>query len=462
MAIYRFSLGLIGILAASACTSVPDDEEADPSSGGGSTSQSSTRAAQGGSSDNPNGTTSAQGARTTTNPATTVATGGARGVVTTAAPAELNPNRNLTDSEATAITQQACNAWAIEPEATAGSKLELVIDVSSSMNSQAPGTNRSKWDVTREALIEAVPGPANGGGLPANVSIGMMFYPNMVNETVSKTPTTPNVCLNTDAEVPMDVLGSNVAGTHRQTVRDALNGIVLGRGTPTADAYAYVLYNTVLTDAQMAIEGDPYMLLITDGMPTLYQNCYNPAGQLSNLEGDPIVALIDDAYNHGVKTFVVGSPGSEDGRAWLSKAAWIGGTASGGCNVTNFANPPYCHMDMTTAPDFSVALRNGLASVMSMITSCKFDIPETSADGTQAVDVDKIAPIIRFSNGQITLVGKTNAAAGTTCNDGFRVLSNTQLEFCKNTCTQLQSDAEAVVQLVFGCSAADLGQGVQQ
>ncbi|HEY5961978.1 MAG TPA: hypothetical protein VIV60_35715 [Polyangiaceae bacterium] len=463
MAIHRYLLGLVGLVGAIACGSTTDDEDVDDSGNGGNTGTGTNArggngnsvAAQGGvASDSQNTADIGQGG------ARPVATGGTRSTASTPS-TESNPNRNLTESEATAITQQACNAWAIEPEASAGNKIELVIDVSSSMSSRAPGTNQTKWEVTREALVEAVPGTANGGGLPGNTSVGMMFYPNMVNETVSKTPTEPSVCLNTEAEVAMDVLGGNSNGSHREQVRNALNDIVLGRGTPTADAYAYVLYNTVLSEVQTAVEGDPYMLLITDGMPTLYQNCYNPSGSLSNLEGDPIVALIDDAFNHGVKTFVVGSPGSEDGRAWLSKAAWIGGTAAGGCNITTFG-APYCHMDMTTAADFSVALRNGLASVMSMITTCRFEIPATSADGTQSVDVDKIAPIIRFSNGQITLVGKTNAAAGSACNEGYRIVSNTQMELCKNTCSLLQSDAQATVQFIFGCAADQIDQGVQQ
>lgn len=479
MATHQYFFGLVAVLGAIACTSAADDGDDDDngdSNGRGSSSSTNgntnnnvfsqggaaTSNAQTGQGNNANTGNTGNIFATTNNtpaatggvsPTSTTNTFAAGGTVSTTY--EPNPNRTISDAEADSITASACNAWAIEPEASGASKLELVIDVSSSMNQQAPGSNRSKWDETRDALLDAVPGPASGGGLPANVSIGMMFYPNMINDQVSSTPTDASVCLNTEAETPMEPLGVNGGGSHRDRVRQALQEIVLGRGTPTDTAYNYVLDNTVLSEAQMAIEGDPYMLLITDGLPTLYKECYNPAGQLRNLEGDPIVASIDAAYQRGVKTFVVGSPGSEEGRAWLSMAAFMGGTAAGGCNTTSWG-APYCHMDMTTAPDFSVALRNGLAQVMSQITTCKFDIPETSADGAQTVDVDRIAPIIRYSNGQITLVGKTTAPSGSPCNDGYRILKSTQMEVCKNTCAELMSDPLATVQFIFGCAPEEI------
>ncbi len=467
MATYTYLLGLVGILTTVACTKTTDDEE-ETSGNGGSTSTNTYFASGGTTSTTATTTTNTSRGGTTGTSTTNTNRGGTTGTTTTVfgsggttsttttTATQVNPNRTLTPAEEATITASACNAWAIEPEAAGAAKLELVIDVSSSMSSKAPGTNRSKWEVTRDALVEAVPGLASGGGLPANVSVGLMFYPNMVNEDISRTPTDTSVCLNTEGETPMAILGGNEAGTHRALLRQRLTEAVLGRGTPTHTAYDYVLENTVLSEAQAAIEGDPYMLLITDGMPTLYKECYNPGGQLSNLEGDPIVAAVDIAFGKGVKTFIVGSPGSEDGRDWLSRAAFMGGTAAGGCNPSS-ATGPYCHMDMTAASDFSAALRNGLAQVMSMITSCKFVIPGTSADGTQVVDLDKIFPIVNYSNGQSILIGKSNSTSTATCaGDGFRILSNTQMELCSNTCTQVQSDPLAKMNFIFGCAAADV------
>src|SRR5690606_5972287 len=82
----------------------------------------------------------------------------------------------LTDDQFELIQNDSCAGWVAEGESVP-SLLQLVVDVSSSMSARAPGTNESKWEVTRDALLEAVVG-VNGSGLPASVSVGLLFYPN--------------------------------------------------------------------------------------------------------------------------------------------------------------------------------------------------------------------------------------------------------------------------------------------
>lgn len=422
----------ISLLMFSGCSKQTEDDD----TGGTTTAPGSGKSLGGDGSSNGNGNGNGTGTSTSSTD-----------------PNAVGSAKDISAEEWDAIEKNACNAWAIEPE-SAPAKLQLVVDISSSMNQTANGTgNRSKWEVTREALVEAICG-TTGSGLADNTSVGLMFYPNMVNETISKEPVDPSVCLNTSAETPMRPLGANEAGTHRALLRDQLANAVLGRGTPTADAYYYVLEHTVLSPEQMALPGDPYMLLITDGMPTLYRNCWNPAGRLSNLEGDEVVQAVDYAYNQGVRTFIVGSPGSEDMRPWLSQAAFLGDTAKGGCKPDS-KNGPFCHMDMTQEPDFSVALRNGLNAVMSQIAGCRFEIPATSADGTQTVDPSKVAPLITFSDGKKILVGHSTPDSAS-CLDGYHLLNNQMMELCTNTCNELRADSMAQVQFIFGCTTEEI------
>jgi hypothetical protein len=355
----------------------------------------------------------------------------------------------ISQEQSQEIAKSACNAWAIEPEASP-SKLILLVDVSSSMNSAAPGSNRSKWEVTRDALVEAVCG-VTGSGLSANTAVGLMFYPNMVNSTVSRTPVDQSVCLNTGGITPMDYLGNNDAGTQRTILRTALTQAVLGRGTPTADAYSYTLNNLALSADQQNFSGETYILLITDGMPTLYQGCYNPSGNLDNLPGDAVVTLVDEAYGRGVKTFIIGSPGSEQGLAWLSMAAFMGGTAKAGCNPQAGAAGPLCHMDMTKATDFSAALRDGLSQVVQSVSGCKFDVPTESADGSKQVDLNAISPIIRYADGNSEIASRDNKN-GADCKEGYHLISNTQMELCQDTCSRFMADSKATMQIIFGCS----------
>jgi len=391
---------------------------------------------------------------------------GTPGIGSTPSTIIIDPNQQgqvtpLTPQQVTEITATACNAWAVEPESLPA-KLQLVVDISSSMNSAAPGTNRSKWEVTRDALVEAICGGGSSPGLASSTAVGLMFYPNMLNDgTAPRTaPANPNQCLNTQGVTPMNVMGNNDPGTQRTLLRTALTTVELGRGTPTASAYDYALNNIVFAPNQQAFPGDTYILLITDGMPTLYFGCYNPSGSLSNLPGDEIVRMVDGAFNRNVRTFIIGSPGSEEGKPWLSEAAFLGGTGMPGCAPNN-PNGPYCHMDMTTAPDFSVALRQGLNQVVNAVgAGCKYDVPTESADGSQKVDPNAIAPIIKYSNGSSELLWR-DMANGAGCTEGFRLISATEMEICSATCARFQADAQATMQLIFGCALPDLISVIQ-
>ncbi len=345
------------------------------------------------------------------------------------------------------LLDDACNAESIEPEQMPA-KLVLLVDVSSSMSNQAPGTQLSKWEVTRDTLIEAICG-VTGPGLDDKTSVGLMFYPNMRNTTVSRTAVTDMRCINTQGITPMAELGNNDPGTQRTRLRTDLTAAILGLGTPTSDAYDYTLNNIVLTPAQQTVPGDSYILLITDGVPTLYHGCYNPAGSLTNLDGAEVVTWVNTGMQNNVKTFIIGSPGSEDMRSWLSQAAYDGGTGIEGCSPGN-ANGPYCHMDMTTATDFSQALRDGLQQVVNTMSGCKFVIPAKSADGTKDVDINLIHPVITYSTGNSELVGRDNKN-GASCTEGFYLVDNSQVELCSATCSRYRADNLASLQIMFGC-----------
>lgn len=359
----------------------------------------------------------------------------------------------VSDSEWKQIQESACNAWAIEPE-SAPAKLQLIVDVSSSMNQTAPGTNRSKWEVTRDSLLEAICG-VSGPGLANNTAVGLTFYPYKVNENVSRTATTMDQCIDFGGSTTMAPLQSG-ANSQREKLRAAFTDVVLGRGTPTADAYDYALNQIALSPEQQAYAGDTYLLLITDGRPTLYHGCYNPAGTLSDLEGDEVVAEVRAAWlEHQVKTFIIGSPGSEGGRDWLSQAAYEGQTAKTGC-TPGAANGPYCHMDMTQEADFSQALRDGLSQVVAAVSGCKFSVPTQSADGKYQVDPNQISPLIAYGDGTRELIWRHNSTSQA-CDQGFRLLDNgTQVELCDGTCNKFLNDPKAKMQLIFGCQPVDI------
>lgn len=344
----------------------------------------------------------------------------------------------ITEEELEQIRNDQCAGWESEGEELT-SVIELVIDVSSSMNQAAPGNRgQTKWDVTREALLEAIVG-TNGPGLPGSVAVGLLFYPN-IEATINRTPGAVDQCVNTGAMVPIDVLGGPNAA-HRQSLGDAIRGVQLRQSTPTHDAYGYALDNGLLPTR---LPGEKFMLLITDGAPTLLQGCMNESGNLNSVDPQPIVQEITRAAEERVRTFLIGSPGSEPNRTWMSTAAVIGGTAPAGCNVNG---PDYCHMDMTTAPDFSAALRAGLARVAGAVAPCRYTFAEPPAG--MAVDRDKINVVLSSSQGRVLVVRDDVGD----CTEGWQLTDEDEILLCPDSCNQVQSEGGVVVDVIFGCES---------
>lgn len=320
----------------------------------------------------------------------------------------------ITPEQKKLVTDAACAGFLTEGESLP-SVLELVVDTSSSMRNQAPGNaGLTKWDVTRDALLEAVVG-VNGSGLPPSVAVGVLFYPNIEYQVKSSVQPL-ETCVNTKAAVPIDLLGVKGAA-HRTAIGNAISQVQLAQSTPTADAYGYALDGQLLPSKAL---GKKFMLLITDGTPTLMKGCYNPEGQLNDVDPTPIVEEITAAAREGIETFLIGSPGSEANRTW---------------------------MDMTTEPDFAAALRAGLARVVGQITPCTFSFAVPPAG--QTIDPKNINVIIN-SSGQSSLVIRDDMG---TCTQGWQLTPDNEILLCPDTCAQVKADSGASVDVVFGCGA---------
>lgn len=344
----------------------------------------------------------------------------------------------LTPEEYDAIRSDQCAGWESEGEELS-SVIQLVIDVSSSMNEPAPGNRgQTKWDVTRDALLEAIVG-INGPGLPGSVAVGLLFYPNL-EATINRRPGDVTDCVNTGAMVEPALLGGPGAA-HRMMLGEAIRNVELQTSTPTHDAFSYALDNGLLPSR---LPGERFMLLITDGAPTLARGCYSETGDLTNVNPQPIVDEVTRAADEGVRTFLIGSPGSERNRTWMSTAAVIGGTAPAGCNVNG---PDYCHMDMTEAPDFSAALRAGLARVAGAVAPCRYTFAEPPPGMT--IDPKKINVVLNSSQGQVLIVRDDVGD----CSEGWQLTSNREIQLCPDTCDRVQSEAGMVVDVVFGCES---------
>jgi hypothetical protein len=307
----------------------------------------------------------------------------------------------------------------------------MVIDTSGSME-WVPGTEmrarrgqQSKWQITSQALIDAV------AKLPATVAVGLNFYPNTPFD---------DPCIDNRIALPIALLGA-ANSAQRSSFDRVVNAQRPAGSTPTHAAYRYGEQAV----AASKLSGQKFVLLITDGIPTRTIDCQGD-GQTA-VDSAPLIAEVGaDLMKDGVKTFVIGSPGSEDARADLSKMATAGGTATPGCSDSG---PNYCHLDMTTAKDFASALAAGLADIAGKIGSCEYAVPP--APKGKDLDPSLVNVLYTHSDGKQSSIPQD--ATGM-CKSGWQYdnpTKPTKITLCGTDCDAIKADAGAKIDVIFGC-----------
>jgi hypothetical protein len=346
----------------------------------------------------------------------------------------------IPDETADGLRMKACAGWTSEPELLP-TVLQLVVDTSLSMDQTTNATNgRTKWEITQEALGVAI------ASLPATTALGVLYYPNMSTQG-SDTPRDVSACVNVNALIPVELLG-DAGSAHRETIDDSLDRAGPDGSTPTHDAYHYALENGL---KQADEEGNKFMLVITDGAPTLELGCMGEGVPRSPSPTQPIVDEVLATRNDAIRTFIIGSPGTEDNgngedsRPWMSRAAALGGTARSGCSLNG---PNYCHIDLSQESDFAGALNAALARILGQIVSCSFELPAPPAGET--LNLSEINVIYSpGSGGADQLVGRDDSPD---CQDGWQLDSNNRVVLCPNVCDMVQRDPQGTVELLFGCA----------
>jgi Mg-chelatase subunit ChlD len=312
--------------------------------------------------------------------------------------------------------------------------LELVIDTSGSMDwppgwapkdpndSKPPGA--TKWEITRDALADAA------AELSADTALGVSFYPNVEQEG--------DVCLMTSQALPIALLGGKKS-SQRAELGKALADVVPVGATPTHGGYRFGLQQLTAS----TLPGNKFLLLITDGTPTCTLDCACTEDN-EPVDSQPLLAEATAAFADGVRTFVIGSPGSEDTRSVLSQLASDGGTARKPCSN---AGPSYCHFDMTTQDNLASALAATLAEITMSIKSCEYPIPAPPAG--QALDPDRVNVLYTPEGGSSETIPRDSSLHD--CNEGWQYSSDAQsIDLCGDACARAQSES-GNVEILFGC-----------
>jgi hypothetical protein len=136
----------------------------------------------------------------------------------------------------------------------------------------------------------------------------------------------------------------------------------------------------------------------------------------------------------------------------LSEAAQIGGTGTAGCSN---AGPNFCHFDMSVVPDFADGLKNALGQIAGQVVQCTYDLP-TPPEG-QTIDKNKIA-VVHVPAGGEAEAEIINQKASGDCSEGWQFSADgKQILLCDGTCNRVKADSAARLELLFGCSADQVG-----
>jgi hypothetical protein len=309
--------------------------------------------------------------------------------------------------------------------------IQFVVDTSGSM-AWVPGTDRnpgmgeeSKWQITQRALATAI------AAMPDDVAVGVTYYPNTQQN---------GQCFRPEVAAPLAPLSAE----HRARIQSVNSAMRPFGGTPTHGAYAFGVEQLRAS----SLEGARFVLLITDGVPTLTRECEGDGR--TKVDSTPLIADVEaDFQGDQIRTFVIGSPGSEGARAELSKMALVGGTAAPGCTG---ADGSFCHFDMTSEADFSAALNATLEQITRSTLTCNYAVP--APPGGLRIDYDDVSVVLESGGSNLRELSRSAAAD---CAAGWQYSADRKsIQLCGSTCDELQGllrdDPAVEVRVRFGCS----------
>jgi hypothetical protein len=284
----------------------------------------------------------------------------------------------------------------------------------------------TRWSITVDALKTAF-GSLEG----TNASAGLEMF--SIDNACGVT-STPSVGV------------QPVTGPQLQTLANALDAFDPRGGTPIVGA-------TVLAYSHLHEEirapGNRFVVLITDGE----ESCGFGEGTAEDLAAARKHLLeveILKAREANIRTFVIGAPGSEGARGFLSEIAFLGGTArSTTCTHGDAdADEGDCHYDLTQDDDFAQSLADALGEIGGQTLGCELETPtsqsgalnvQISIPGSEPTCITHDETECAESNGWQYAKGPDGSA------DRGRVV------LCGSACEQVKADPTSRVDLILGC-----------
>lgn len=301
----------------------------------------------------------------------------------------------------------------------------------------------TKWHITRDALIAAVQGLRTVSPKPA---VGIAYFNTDDYCDFPRQPLVPITQLQEDTSV--DDPHVNALVESLQAVKPKGETPIIGT-TISAYDFLYRQMNPQPDDAGVTpepLQGTTVVVLLTDGAET----CDERDGMKEYL----VQKAQEAAQYVGVRTFVLGAPGSEGERAFLSQIAFAGGTASQPTCDHSGSDPSVgdCHMDMTLpGMNFGEELNKNLQAITGEALTCEFDVPAPEEGGT--VDYTKVNVKYSSGDGEAQMIPQDNTTdCSDPANQGWQYSQDkTKIILCGEICETVRNDNQASISIQLGC-----------
>ena len=313
------------------------------------------------------------------------------------------------------------------------------------------GYPTSKWEALKTALGQSL----TNQDVQARINFGLEFFP--TTATVG-TPV-PFDCGARCCEMPGDANMNVPIQPGAQSVPQILDSLNLNGpagGTPTARA----LQRAFDYFSMNAIGGERYVLLATDGGPNcnptlscekeectinidMAEGC-SPDSEFSCCYGKPegcldaavTLAQIQQLAGAGIKTIVVGIPGSESYARNLDDFAAAG--------MAENPNPPPEYYEVSAEGGVAALTATFADITISLVKSCEIAIPE----GQVIDDLNKVNVAINCE-----VLPKEGSPDGSGWNYVFDANKNvTSIQITGPACDRIQNEGVSRIDSVFGCT----------
>jgi hypothetical protein len=325
----------------------------------------------------------------------------------------------------------------------------FVIDRSGSMACNAPpvqsveacntdphrlsATDPSRWEITVAALKDAFKSLAGSSS-----TLGLSMFSADGSCGVDSTP----------------IVGlSAVDDTQLSALSMAMDSATPAGGTPIVGALVQAYHHL---HEELHATGNRYVVLITDGEESCGTlGSEDDAADLLAARERLVKVEVQKARDANIRTFVIGAPGSEGARGFLSELAFLGGSARRADCAHGDPNGDAgdCHFDLSTDADFAATLRGALGKVSNEALACEFPTPPGANASTVNVQMsqDGAAP------GCILHDQRQDSAA-----DGWQFPNKTDGSMDTSrvvlrgpACDRLKSNPSTVVDIILGCAALE-------